>query len=274
MAYIDLLVAALRRKVRVKAPLSLLQGPELETFLLRGYAPEICFESWDLDRMAPEQLRPLAGELRARELIPTVHGPFLGLDPGSPRDLDRATARMYMEGHRALDRDPASGLRGLSWRRAERGNAGRTGALGSRSRWSIGPGWPRPWTAWAASWPWRTWWTGSPSPWPCFWSRFPRRAGALTSGTSGFFDRVGLEHWVAVLGPRLTHLHLHDNLGRGDDHLPLGQGTMDLARIFALLAGFPEPTATFEVDHRTGVEQSLPVLAEHWPWPGGPDSRD
>ena len=265
MASIDVRVGALRRKVRVKAPLSLLQGPELETFLLRGYAPEICFESWDLDRMAPAQLRPLAEELRARELAPTVHGPFLGLDPGSPRDLDRDTARMYMEatvrwieilrpacvvfhgGGLSAEMRPErerwvrASLEHWAWLAEALDNLGSVLALENVVDWE-------------------------PEPLAMLLEQIPRAGWCLDIGHQRVFDRVGLEHWIMTLGPRLIHLHLHDNFGKGDDHLPLGQGTIDLARLFGLLAGFPEPTATFEVDHRTGVEQSLPVLAEVWPW--------
>ena len=44
-----------------------------------------------------------------------------------------------------------------------------------------------------------------------------------------------VEEWVRVSAPLLSHVHLHDNLGERDLHLPLGEGSMDLNRILSLL---------------------------------------
>jgi len=46
-----------------------------------------------------------------------------------------------------------------------------------------------------------------------------------------------------MAGPRLRTLHLHDNYGEVDDHLPPGRGTIDWADLFAALAevGYARP---------------------------------
>ena len=41
---------------------------------------------------------------------------------------------------------------------------------------------------------------------------------------------------IRTLGNRLLGLHLHDNLGVGDDHLPVGQGSIQWAPIWAAAA--------------------------------------
>lgn len=41
--------------------------------------------------------------------------------------------------------------------------------------------------------------------------------------------------YVEALGPRLIHVHLHDNQGALDEHLPLGEGTLDWKRALAAL---------------------------------------
>jgi len=43
------------------------------------------------------------------------------------------------------------------------------------------------------------------------------------------------EDYVRFFGRRLDHIHLHDNHGRRDEHLPLGKGTLDLNKLFSAL---------------------------------------
>ncbi|MCL2285498.1 MAG: sugar phosphate isomerase/epimerase [Firmicutes bacterium] len=40
---------------------------------------------------------------------------------------------------------------------------------------------------------------------------------------------VSLNRWIDVLGKYIGHVHIHDNGGNYDDHLPLGQGAIPLA---------------------------------------------
>ena len=40
---------------------------------------------------------------------------------------------------------------------------------------------------------------------------------------------VSLNRWIDVLGKHIGHVHIHDNGGNYDDHLPLGQGSIPLA---------------------------------------------
>ena len=52
--------------------------------------------------------------------------------------------------------------------------------------------------------------------------------------------------WLAPMLPDLRHVHLHDNHGALDEHLPLGAGTIDFAPILAVLAAHPDITITLE----------------------------
>ena len=52
--------------------------------------------------------------------------------------------------------------------------------------------------------------------------------------------------WLAPMLPDLRHVHLHDNHGALDEHLPLGTGTIDFAPILAALAAHPDITITLE----------------------------
>ena len=260
----------LRAKVRVKAPLSRLLGPGLDLFLERGYSPEVCLESWHLDRLDPTALAGLAGTLGRAGLVPTLHGPFVGLDPGAPDRLDRDLAERYFEAALRAART----LRPVT--AVFHGGSLIAVTMDEKARWLD------------ASLP--------------LWTRLARALTDLgctlavenvvdgdpefllplvqaVAGEGGgwcfdighrqVFGTAGLDRWLEVLGPHLVHLHLHDNFGGRDDHLPLGRGSIDLARVFQGLAGLDtvdEPTATLEVDYRHGVEESLEILADLWPW--------
>lgn len=78
------------------------------------------------------------------------------------------------------------------------------------------------------------------------------------------YSKVSLIEWFERLGARIACLHLSDNQGQFDDHLPLGAGTLDwkLAdRLFCSLS--QEMPLTLEVGGLDGVEQSLAFLRQH-----------
>jgi sugar phosphate isomerase/epimerase len=72
---------------------------------------------------------------------------------------------------------------------------------------------------------------------------------------------------VEAFGDRLAHVHLHDNLGLDDLHLPLGAGSVDWPEIAAVLhrAGY-DGTFTIEVVPRVPahVEASARLWREWW----------
>ena len=43
---------------------------------------------------------------------------------------------------------------------------------------------------------------------------------------------------VRLLGDAIVHLHVHDNHGQQDEHLPVGRGTIDFSVLAPVLAGF------------------------------------
>lgn len=66
--------------------------------------------------------------------------------------------------------------------------------------------------------------------------------------------------YLEALEDRLLHLHLHDNHGQKDDHLPVGAGSVPWARLAPFLKGFGG-TAALEVGGGAqGVRRSLARL--------------
>ncbi|KQC07486.1 MAG: hypothetical protein APR62_06375, partial [Smithella sp. SDB] len=55
------------------------------------------------------------------------------------------------------------------------------------------------------------------------------------TGHFNVFSHEPLNVWLKELGKYLGHLHLHDNFGRLDEHLPVGDGTFPFARFFQIL---------------------------------------
>jgi sugar phosphate isomerase/epimerase len=77
-----------------------------------------------------------------------------------------------------------------------------------------------------------------------------------------FIDSMGgkrLLAFVETWGHRLGHLHVSDNLGRRDDHLPVGRGNIPFARLAKALSRFAVmDTVTMEIftDQREDLVQS------------------
>lgn len=55
------------------------------------------------------------------------------------------------------------------------------------------------------------------------------------AGHFNVFSRVPLDTWMEKLAPYLGQLHIHDNGGFADDHLPVGKGNFPFSRLFAML---------------------------------------
>ena len=73
-----------------------------------------------------------------------------------------------------------------------------------------------------------------------------------------------MEKWFDVLGEYIQYMHLSDNMGRFDDHLPLGSGSIDWDQVNDLWQklGRTMP-ATLEVGGISGVEKSLHFLRKN-----------
>jgi len=72
------------------------------------------------------------------------------------------------------------------------------------------------------------------------------------------FGKRPMPEWLEAIGARLFHLHLHDNHGRADEHLPLGEGTIDFTPLRQKLRRMPDlPSMTLEAHSREHLERSL-----------------
>lgn len=76
----------------------------------------------------------------------------------------------------------------------------------------------------------------------------------------------GFENYWRHFSSRVKHVHLHDNLGQNDDHLPLGAGRMEVAKVVETLKSKYAGTITLEVhsEDRHYLEYSRKKLEILW----------
>lgn len=57
------------------------------------------------------------------------------------------------------------------------------------------------------------------------------------SGHFNLFSTIPLEGWLVPLKDRIREMHLHDNHGKSDEHLPIGRGDFPFRELKAFLGG-------------------------------------
>lgn len=77
-------------------------------------------------------------------------------------------------------------------------------------------------------------------------------------GHWNMFTTVTMEEWFAELGSYIAELHIHDNHGENDEHLPPGEGQIDFRLLMDLVAGHaPEAVLTLENHTMERLERAL-----------------
>ncbi|PKN51032.1 MAG: AP endonuclease [Deltaproteobacteria bacterium HGW-Deltaproteobacteria-13] len=78
------------------------------------------------------------------------------------------------------------------------------------------------------------------------------------TGHFNVFSYTPLNIWLKELGKYLGHLHLHDNRGQADEHLPVGCGTFPFTDLFEKLKTMKaKPTITLEAHNQDNLWQSM-----------------
>lgn len=77
----------------------------------------------------------------------------------------------------------------------------------------------------------------------------PNLGLCLDIGHQHVFSALDAPEWLRRMGKRLVHVHLHDNDGTRDNHLPLGEGSIPFDHFFeAVLELAPGATLSLEVE--------------------------
>jgi sugar phosphate isomerase/epimerase len=70
-----------------------------------------------------------------------------------------------------------------------------------------------------------------------------------------------MSEWFEAIGERVVELHIHDNNGRRDEHLPIGDGRIDFKEFFGLVARHSnDPIFTIEPHGEEALQRGLKAL--------------
>jgi sugar phosphate isomerase/epimerase len=247
-------------RIQVHVPLPRLR--ELLPLLLRrGLNPEIYLADAPPAEAHPDR-EELAAALAAGGLRATVHGPFANLRPGSADPALRERTLATMRGAlRAVEPfapsavvfhpDPtlqaaAPGAAGLELTAATLRDLLPLPAGLAATRLLI-----------------ENIYDAGPEPLADLLRLLPSPPFGFCFDTGHFqiFSRRPLADWVAVLGPWLGEVHLHDNAGAADEHLPPGRGAFDFPSLFRLVGTLPQPViGTLEMHSDREMAEALAYL--------------
>lgn len=230
-----------------------------------GLAPEIAIKGPDLDAIDPARLERAAALITAAGVRPTLHAPFFDLNPGALDPLIRTvTARRFTQALEFGDRVSAHLMV----------------VHPGFDRWRY-PGLDAAWTEQAVQFFLPLLEQAARS--DCrlalenIYEATPDTLAALADtldspwfghcfdvGHWHLFGTTPMPEWLTTIGRRLFHLHLHDNYGEADDHLPINDGRIDFDLLFARLTALGgRPSMTLEA-HSTGhLHRSLQQIRRY-----------
>ena len=84
------------------------------------------------------------------------------------------------------------------------------------------------------------------------------------TGHHRVFSKVSLPIWIETLGKYLGEVHLHDNHGEMDEHLPIGEGNFDFEGFFNLLSRSGlDPVYTIEPHQEDHLWRSMRAMERY-----------
>ncbi|MEJ2724507.1 MAG: sugar phosphate isomerase/epimerase [Deltaproteobacteria bacterium] len=256
-------------KIQVNVPFADLHDHYLPLVMERRINPEIGFDALSLDNAAHRDVVSTARQLHECRLRITFHGPYMDLAPGSPDPAVRAVTHrrfeqcldmaalfkpLHLVCHAGYDKRRYFHLRESwfqnsldTWRWVAEGVGEFGGRLVLENVYEQGPEEIKALIEKLA----------------------PLGVGfCLDTGHQAAFGSRPLEEWVAAMGPWIDQLHVHDNTGAWDEHLPPGQGNIDFESFFKQLKNIREtpPMVTLEPHREQDLWPSLDYLERIWPW--------
>jgi len=248
----------MRSRLHVRVPYEQL-GHRLDDLIARRLQPEVALRGEDLDQLDPRQLETTATALAAAGLSVTVHAPFYDLNPGAldPLVLE-ATALRYRQALAAAARLKAKVV--VFHPGYEYWKYGGRDGLWLEASLTFWPPLLELADQYGLQLALENVFETRPEPLLTLLDRLdhPRFGHCFDVGHWHLFSKTSFDDWFAALGHRLCHLHLHDNTGKGDDHLPIGEGDINFQQLFGRIAALPHPpTMTLEVTDEAALQRAL-----------------
>ena len=249
-------------KIQVHIPFYLLREKLLPWVIREKINPEISFSALDLERFDEADFRDAADRLTDQGLSITFHAPFMDLRPGA---IDPAIRRVTLDRLRQIGTllpwfRPRTMVCHASFDARYYGTPAGSWLENSLETWKTlleSLGGTQTMIALENTYesdpePLRLLFTALASPRFCF---------CFDAGHANAFGAVSTGEWMAVLGERLGEVHLHDNRGRFDEHLPIGEGNFDFPALFAFLRGQNHrPILTVECHSEGNLRRMLESL--------------
>lgn len=251
------------RGVQVNVPYRMLmdEGDLFDLFLSLNLNPELGMDIPALERFASDHFAKTAETFRRAGARITLHGPFEGVDPGAADAALRERSRGHLRRlrHAVAVMKPDSVVCHTGFH-PQRPAAGFPDWL-ARSR----EAWAESAAAMAD--------LGSRLLLENVHERSPAEMARIAGGIAhlglcldtGHLNAYGdgdLAGWVEALGAVTEEVHLHDNHGAVDEHLPPGRGAIDYAPLFALARRRPL-IITLEPHAPEELWPALDFLARH-----------
>ena len=214
------------KKIQVHVPFYRLRTDLLAMVIREGMNPEIGFSHRDLDQFDEADFREIADRLTDAGLSVTFHAPFLDLRPGAiePRIRQVTIERLRrvfelipwflprsIVCHPSFDEKYYISCEKLwlensleTWRCLLGYVEGTKTIIAMENVYERGPHQIRP--LFDA--------LDSPHVLFCF-----------DTGHANAFGNASYQEWLEALGSRLGEIHIHDNNGTTDEHLPVGEGS-------------------------------------------------
>jgi len=224
------------KKIQVHVPFYLLKEKLLPMVIRERINPEIAFNHLDLDRFQMTDFRETADRLADTGLSVTFHAPFLDLRPGA---IDPKIRQVTVERlRRVFELLPLFRPRSIvchpsfdakyyisceeewlansleTWNLLIEYVQGTETIIAMENVYEKGPGQLRPFFDAI----------NSPNVRFCF-----------DTGHANSFGSAPYQEWMEILGDRLGEIHIHDNNGTTDQHLPVGEGNFPFRELLALV---------------------------------------
>lgn len=254
--------------VHVNIPLTMLAEGYVDTFIQNRIRPEIGLDAQAMDSVGLDTCRRIGQAFKQAKLPVTIHGPFIDLSPGAVDQKILAVTRerfeqmfevtplfepiaavlhlFYMPTQHVFYYDQWLEVATETFVQAADAARNQGVALSIENTYEDGP-----------------------KPFHDIFPNLPGVGFCLDPGHVAAFSQTPLDVWTREMGPRITHLHLHDNDGSADNHLALGRGTIDLKGVLDYLVATrtpkDRPIVTLEPHTEEAFLESLPALDKLWP---------
>jgi sugar phosphate isomerase/epimerase len=252
-------------QVHAHIPLPFLRK-KIDLFLERSLNPEIYFNYKALESTPDTEIAGMAATLSAHGRRVTIHGPFYDLSPGAIDPAFRALTveRLSTALTRATPFLPDSIVFHPGYdplRFAEHRDVWLRNSL--RTWKELLPLAGRIPSTWILI---ENIFERDPHTLAMLLEKLPSPPFGFCFDTGHFlvFSEVPLDEWLEVLEPHLREVHLHDNDGRRDQHLPPGRGRFDFGALFRRIASLPHPViGTIEAHSEADLLEGLAFLKDH-----------